>query len=281
MTDSELDPHVLISCRVAQNPKIVDLPSDRARWGWVVLMGAAKLQRPPGRFASDRVVAAVLGEHRRFLPDYLRVGVLEPMESLCDHCAQSIPPEARNLGALAVHDWATNQSRTTRWRKSRGVPSGHENLSGDDGEMSGETTGKHPHAGARAMQSQSHRETTNENEAVEGGPGGGNAYMPDGDRDALDTYHELTGYRPWGEFSGAALKGAIRDYSDATTDATIRAEHAKDGDRNTLLKRTLAALARNADRRQRTAPPPSTRKPIDEKARMDALRVLVGGGETS
>ena len=60
MTDSELDPHVLISCRVSENPKIIDLPNDRARWGWVILMGKAKLQRPPGRFASLRVAAAVL-----------------------------------------------------------------------------------------------------------------------------------------------------------------------------------------------------------------------------
>lgn len=121
--------------------------------------------------------------------------------------------------------------------------------------------------------------TSTEETVVEGGPGGTNAYMPDGDRDALDTYHELTGYRPWGEFSGDGLKAAIRDYTDAATDAAIRAEYAKDGDRNTLLKRTLARLARDADRSRRAPDPAPRRKPIDENARRDALRVLVGGGD--
>lgn len=171
MTDSELDPHVLISCRVSENPKIIDLPNDRARWGWVILMGKAKLQRPPGRFASLRVAAAVLGDHRRFLDDYLRVGILEPETNLCADCALVIPPDDRRPEGVAVHDWTANQSRTQRWRRRVGLTSGHGNLNEDDGETDGETPGKPLRAGARAVQSQSQSMTTTGDDG-EGGPGG-------------------------------------------------------------------------------------------------------------
>jgi hypothetical protein len=99
------------------------------------------------------------------------------------------------------------------------------------------------------------------------------------DADALDTYHELTGWRPWGQFSGDALKGAIRDYTDAATSAALRAEAAVDGDRGTLLKRALTRLAREADRhleeakrkprKPRAADDPATRKAVN--AEMMAL----------
>ena len=71
---------------------------------------------------------------------------------------------------------------------------------------------------------------------------------PSGDSDCLDTYHDLTLYRPWGQFSGDKLKGAITEYGDAVVDAALRAEHSGDPDRKTLLDRTLARLARDADR---------------------------------
>ena len=70
------------------------------------------------------------------------------------------------------------------------------------------------------------------------------------DFDALDVYHELTGYRPWGQWSGEHLQAARRDYGDAEVQAVLRSQHAKDGDRNTLLKRVEAQLAKDADRKR-------------------------------
>lgn len=68
------------------------------------------------------------------------------------------------------------------------------------------------------------------------------------DWDALDVYHELTGYRPWGQWSGDAIKGDINDYTDAVVQAALRTEYDADGSRDTLLKRVQARLARDADR---------------------------------
>ena len=66
--------------------------------------------------------------------------------------------------------------------------------------------------------------------------------------DALDVYHDLTMYRPWGAFSGDKLKGAITEYGNPAVEAALRAEHALSADRKTLLDRTLARLAKDADR---------------------------------
>ncbi len=87
--------------------------------------------------------------------------------------------------------------------------------------------------------------------------------VPVGDKDSLDTYYELTMYRPWGQWSGDAIKGLIAEYGDAVVDAAMRAEAALDGKRDTLLKRLQARLARDADRaaeQKRKAPPPAKRK---------------------
>lgn len=74
---------------------------------------------------------------------------------------------------------------------------------------------------------------------------------PSNDFDSLDTYYELTLYRPWGSWSGDKLRGAIADYGDAATTEAMRAEHQADADRATLLDRTLARLARNAEKAKR------------------------------
>jgi hypothetical protein len=88
-----------------------------------------------------------------------------------------------------------------------------------------------------------------------------------GDRDSLDTYHELTLYRPWGVWSGDKLKAAINDYGDPAVDEALRQEAQLDGDRSTLLDRTLARLARNADRAREVRKSKPRVVPIDEAER--------------
>lgn len=178
MSASERDPHVLVSARASEHPKIIDLPSDKARWGWLVMLGKAKLQRPDGRFASLRVLDSVLGEYRRYIDDYLKGGILENVGHLCDECARWLPQIDRRPGEIVVHDWDKNQSRTQRWRRDNGLSSGHENLSGETpgnpsgnvGETLGETPGKQPPAGARASQSQSQSISTSGVGGVGEGP---------------------------------------------------------------------------------------------------------------
>lgn len=104
---------------------------------------------------------------------------------------------------------------------------------------------------------------------------------PDGDKDCLDTYHALSMYRPWGQFSGDKLKGAIGEYGNDVVDRALFAEHALDLDRKTLLDRTLARLARDADRARDAKPKPkprdNSRTPDQEAAYQDARRRLAAG----
>lgn len=100
---------------------------------------------------------------------------------------------------------------------------------------------------------------------------------PDGDRDSLDTYHELTGFRPWGAWSGNVLKGAIRDYGDANLDAALRAEAANGATRDDLLKRALARLAKETDRAKEEAKSrPRVVKPTPDRKAINAeiLRLM-------
>lgn len=112
------------------------------------------------------------------------------------------------------------------------------------------------HGASRVTERESHGVTVSHNPArVQGEVGRGKEDTTGGaggaaDRDSLDTYHELTLYRPWGEFSGDKLKVAINDYGDSTVEAALRAEYGADIDRKTLLNRCLARLARDADRKR-------------------------------
>ena len=107
-------------------------------------------------------------------------------------------------------------------------------------------------------------------EDVEGGPGGD-------DRDSLDTYYELTLYRPWGVWSGDKIRGAIVDYGDESVDAAMRAEHGADPDRSTLLDRTLARLAREAEhhkRERKDRPRPVRPKADQSETNREILRLM-------
>jgi hypothetical protein len=106
---------------------------------------------------------------------------------------------------------------------------------------------------------------------VEGGAGG--------DRDALDRYHELTLYRPWGQWSGDKLRGAIADYGDTAVVTALDEAYAADPDKRNLLDRALATLARNAERTKREAaqrpkpvrPKPKAKETNDELMKLYAI----------
>lgn len=275
MTDAERDPHVLVSARIGGSQKMLSLPSHRARWGWIVMLGQAKLQRPPGRFQSLMQARYLAGEFRDAVVAWLDAGLLHaaPAARECKRCSSAFT-ELRD-DEVVVHDWRHHQerSRTTEWRDAKGVPSGHVNLSGETtGKRAGKQSGKQkgntpPRAPTRALQSQSLSSESSPVVAREV-PGA----MPVNERDALDTYHELTGWRPWLQFSGDQLRGAIKEYTDATVDTALRACHAEDGDRTSLLRRTLARLAKEAERTKRDKPKPRLVTPVRDEAAFQAER---------
>lgn len=95
-------------------------------------------------------------------------------------------------------------------------------------------------------------------------------------RDSLDTYHELTGWRPWNIWSGDKLRGAITEYTDEKVDAALRTEYAAKPDRDTLLNRTLDRLAREAEqaKRERKEKPRAAKTPIDNEELQRVRREL-------
>lgn len=89
--------------------KHADLPNDTARWGWVVVLGLAKLLRPAGQFASRQHWRQVVGRFARYLDDYIRVGLLEEAPDLCDDCRSTRHYGDVRPGSLIFHDWHVHQ----------------------------------------------------------------------------------------------------------------------------------------------------------------------------
>lgn len=106
----------------------------------------------------------------------------------------------------------------------------------------------------------------------------------DNARDSLDRYHELTGFRPWGQWSGDTLLGLERDFGLAETVAALDAENADGATRDTLLKRTAARLARDAEHAKRAAAKrPRIVKPAEDREAINAeiRRLMATPAETA
>ena len=73
------------------------------------------------------------------------------------------------------------------------------------------------------------------------------------DRDALDRYHELTGYRPWGRPAGSWITDLIETHGDVNVTAAIEVEHKADPSTKSLLGRVAARLERQKDRVEQAA----------------------------
>jgi hypothetical protein len=80
--------------RIGEDPRIAKLPSDSARWAWVVALGKAKGQRPQGTFGSQEHLEAALGRLGRHVPQLIAVGLL--------HIEQG--------GAISIRAWSEWQS---------------------------------------------------------------------------------------------------------------------------------------------------------------------------
>lgn len=102
-----------------------------------------------------------------------------------------------------------------------------------------------------------------------GNAGATTGYPTSEDLDCLDTYNQLTRFRPWGIWSGDKLKGAAREYGDQNVTDALRAESDVDPDVDTLMDRAFTRLAKAADRAKAAKPkrPQSVRPKVDEKAR--------------
>ncbi len=84
---------ITLDTKLGNHPKMAALPSDAARYGWVLTLLEAKEQRTPGTFASEKHYRHVMPRHGRFLADYVKAGLIDKGDD----------------GTLHVHDWQRHQ----------------------------------------------------------------------------------------------------------------------------------------------------------------------------
>lgn len=235
-----------LSAHFHEHPKMLSVRksagsrADSAELGWYRLLMAAKRY---GRwsFASEEHLQHVAGLYFRFVPLYRRAGLLDD---------------------LTVHDGETyNAIKTPAERQAE--KRDRDKASQED--VTGERDT--PRDGLVTLEERDREKTEKEERDRE---------RERDDFDALDVYHELTGYRPWGEWSGDALRGAMTDYGDATVQAAMRTEYAVSGDRNDLLKRVQARLARDADKAKqaKAEAPRRVRLVVSDKDRLAAIEQM-------
>jgi len=234
-----------------------DLPERKAHYSdvqfraFVEVLCAAAASRTPGCFTSLAAVRRIVGGAVDFLVEQGDLVVEED-------------------GSVTIHRWKVYQrpfdeghaERQRRYRDSK-------NDVADDA-SSGSSHERHNGSSTSTSISKTFSEGDSfPAPAPVHAPARGEVVgYPDGDRDALDTYHELSGYRPWGVWSGESLRAAVVDYGDAVVDAALRFEAGRDSKRDTLLKRALAKLARDAERAEqdRVKAPKVVRPKMDEAA---------------
>lgn len=239
MSDAERDPHVLISSRIGSSNKMLRLPSHRARWGWIVILGAAKLNRPPGRFDSLAQLRNLAGEFRDCVPAYLDAGLLETGPTICQRDRDALPG-VEFIDEIVVHDWRRHQergtSRTTEWRNR---PRSNETAN----ETPNETAVKHSPPRERAAPAVAValavKETT---EGVQGEP------------DPFETFRARTGHIPTGKIADW-LNDLSGKFGDTAVSAAIAAEPLNGRIPPAYLQAVTDALtinARRAERAERT-----------------------------
>lgn len=254
-------PRIMLDVRFFHSPKIAAL-ANRQKLGFISLLCEAKQQDRQGVFANRPVLTLAAGGFKDCIPAWIEAGVIHYAPALCAKCEVAFPDVP--LTAAVVHDWHDYQeepSRWTTWRRNKAAPL---DATSDAPSVAPLTRA------TRASRSRSSSTST------EGGPGETPGYPASEERDCLDTYHELTRWRPWGIWSGDKLKGAASEYGDDNVSSALRAEAAVDADRNTLLDRSLARLARETEHNRRVKPKPRLVKVRDEAAIAAAKAELMG-----
>ena len=97
---------IAVDTGLGNHHKMAHLPSDAARWGWLLTLCEAKEQRKPGTFASEVHFRYVLARHGKYLPDYIKAGLLDKSED----------------GTLTVHDWQKHQWAAAKAAQREDIP---------------------------------------------------------------------------------------------------------------------------------------------------------------
>ena len=100
---------IRVSALISKDARLVALPSDAARFAWIVTLGEGKFTDTPGKWESEAHYRASLGARTRWLEEFVKAGLMERSDS----------------GALSVRAWAKWQTdptavkRKTVWKKDQ------------------------------------------------------------------------------------------------------------------------------------------------------------------
>lgn len=129
MSDAHLDPAVLVSATIRGHRKILNLTIEE-RWAYIVLLGEAKLSRPPGQFDNRTVLDYKMAELAPCVEAHLREGFIHAAPTRCNDCRALFGIVDR--GVILVHNWQLQQGRSTarvrKHRREHGLTSGHQTL---------------------------------------------------------------------------------------------------------------------------------------------------------
>lgn len=103
------EPWIAVRVGLPESGKVIELPSDAARWGLIVLWCKAKRQTPSGVFRSERVVKALVGKYAKYLGVYVDLGFLHVAPVACPDARCRSAYEGLDDGAIAVHSWHDHQ----------------------------------------------------------------------------------------------------------------------------------------------------------------------------
>ncbi len=109
-------PWIKVLIDIVDSDKLHALPSDVARWGWIRVLVEAKTQRKMGIFGSRQHLRNILGQHGRFVGEYIKVELAHEVPTDapigCVTCRKWYP-EARK-GEVVIHDFRREQIDPTK-----------------------------------------------------------------------------------------------------------------------------------------------------------------------
>lgn len=243
---------IAVDTELPDHDKMSKLPSDSARWGWICVLAKAKKQRVPGTFADSQHFRHVMGRHGKFLPDYLKAGLIDYAPD------DERDPDKPRL--LRVHDWKRHQWAAAKAGQREDI---------------GETSEGQKEDASRAVLVPVLVGSSSSTEGVQGEP------------DTFDAYWSLTTRYPKG---GAAswLDTLTETYGSGPVIRAMVAQWTERTELATLLSRTEAVLLRDARildsqaqaaERERLQAKRSEPRIVPDKAALDAeIRRLMEPG---
>jgi hypothetical protein len=159
-------PWVALDVDVRKDERLVALPSDTARYGYVAgILAEARLATPRGVFANRAHLVEAIGRFARFIPHYLDTGLIEQAPKLCPDCRDRFGHIGQ--GALVVHNWHPKQNDPTRAERDERYRSRQEPDGKADGEPDGQTDAVSPRARVQTPDTRHHTQTPRRSSVAE------------------------------------------------------------------------------------------------------------------